>query len=151
MSTDTCTTDSCATTASHDSTNDQAKQLRSTVIVLSDPDSGSQDEALGRVFNALAAAYDFKQRGDDVSLQFQGAGTRWIGRLSEESHPAHALYQEVQDVIAGVSCGCADVFGGSEEAEASGLDLITDNPVPGTTGLPSIASAVSEGRAVLTF
>jgi hypothetical protein len=43
------------------------------------------------------------------------------------------------------------VFGGSEEARASGFDLITDNPVPGTTGLPSLAALVGEGRNVLTF
>ena len=124
---------------------------KAAIVVLSDPKSGSQEEALGRVFNALAAAYDFKQRGDDVSVLFQGAGTRWIGQLSQEDHPAHALYKEVEDTIAGVSCGCADVFGGSEEAEASGLDLITDNPVPGTTGLPSLASLVNAGRTILTF
>ena len=80
--------------------------MKAAIIILSDPKSGSE-EALGRVFNALAAAYDFKQRGDDVSVQFQGAGTRWIGELSKEDHPAHALYKEVEDTIAGVSCGCA--------------------------------------------
>ena len=151
MSTDTCTTEACSTlTDSHEAANN-ATQLKATVVVLSDPKSGSQEEALGRVFNALAAAYDFKQRGDDVSIQFQGAGTRWIGELAKEDHPAHALYKEVEDTVAGVSCGCADVFGGSEEAQASGFDLITDNAVPGTTGLPSLAALVSEGRSILTF
>ena len=159
MSTDTCTHDSCETTteASCETTidacesNGVATKLKATLVVLSDPKSGSPEEALGRVFNALAAAYDFKQRGDDVSLQFQGAGTRWIGELSQEDHPAHALYKEVENTIAGISCGCADVFGGSEDAEASGFDLITDNPVPGTTGMPSLASVVAEGRSVITF
>ena len=151
MSTDTCTTETCSThTDSHDTANNTTR-LKATVVVLSDPLSGSPEEALGRVFNALAAAYDFKQRGDDVSIQFQGAGTRWIGELAKEGHPAHALYKEVEDTIAGVSCGCADVFGGAEKAKASGFDLITDNPVPGTTGLPSLAALVSEGRSILTF
>jgi len=31
---------------------------KATIIVLSDPDGG--EEPLGRLFNALAAAYDFK-------------------------------------------------------------------------------------------
>ena len=124
--------------------------MKTAIVVLADPRSGS-DEALGRVFNALAAAYDFKQRGDDVSVLFQGAGTRWIGELSQPDHPAHALYKEVEETIAGVSCGCADVFGGGDDAKASGFDLITDNPVPGTTGLPSLATLVDEGRTGLTF
>lgn len=151
MSTDTCTHESCSTDTAVTERAASSTLLKATIVVLSDPKSGSTDEALGRVFNALAAAYDFKQRGDDVSLQFQGAGTRWIGELAKEDHPAHALYKEVEDTIAGVSCGCADVFGGSKEAQESGFDLITDNSVPGTTGLPSLAALVSEGRSVLTF
>ena len=145
------THDACAINVESNPEAENANQLKTTIVVLSDPQSGSQEEALGRVFNALAVAYDFKRRGDDVSLQFQGAGTRWIGVLGQEDHPAHALYKEVEDTIAGVSCGCADVFGGSEEAEASGFDLIKDNPVPGTTGLPSLAAVVAEGRSVITF
>ena len=150
MATDACTTGACEVHESHEPAHAATKQ-KVAIVVLSDPKSGSQEEALGRVFNALAAAYDFKQRGGDVSVLFQGAGTRWIGELSKEDQPAHGLYKEVEDTIAGVSCGCADVFGGGDEAKASGFDLITDNPVPGTTGLPSLAALVGEGRSVLTF
>jgi hypothetical protein len=150
MATDTCTTGSCEVHEPQETAHG-ATTLKAAIVVLSDPKSGSQEEAFGRVFNALAAAYDFKQRGNDVSVLFQGAGTRWIGELSKKDNPAHELYKEVEDTIAGISCGCADVFGGSEEARASGFDLITDNPVPGTTGLPSLAALVGEGRNVLTF
>ncbi len=124
--------------------------MKAAIIVLSDPKSGSE-ESLGRVFNALATTYDFKQRGDDVTLLFQGAGTRWVGELNKSDHPAHDLFEQVKDKVAGVSCGCADVFGGSEEAEKFGFDLIKDNPVPGTSGLPSLRKLSSEGYSVLTF
>lgn len=124
--------------------------MKTAIIVLSDPKNGSE-EALGRIFNALAAAYDFKQKGDDVTLLFQGTGTRWAAELGKEAHPAHALYQEVRDTVAGASCGCAAVFGATEELAKSGLDLIDDNPVPGTPGLPSLRNLMSEGYAVLTF
>lgn len=124
--------------------------MKAAIVVLSDPSTGS-DEALGRFFNALAAAYDFKRRGDDVSLLFHGAGTRWIGEVQNNDHPAHALFEEVKDTVAGVSCGCATVFGGIEDAEKSGLALIKDNPVPGTPGLPSLQNLVAEGYTVLTF
>ncbi len=123
---------------------------KAAILILSDPKSGSE-EALGRVFNALAAAYDFKQQGDEVTILFNGAGTRWIGELSKEDHPAHALFEEVKDNVAGVSCGCADVFGGAEDAKKSGFELITDNPVPGTTGLPSLRKLATDGYTVLTF
>ena len=79
--------------------------MKATIVVLLDPKSGSED-ALGRVFNALAAAYDFKQGGDDVTILFHGAGTRWIGELTKAEHPAHTLFEEVKDEVAGASCGC---------------------------------------------
>jgi hypothetical protein len=61
--------------------------MKTAVIVYSDPKNGGE-ESLGRVFNALAATYDFKQQGDEVTLLFQGAGTRWVGELSQKDHPA---------------------------------------------------------------
>ena len=124
--------------------------VKAAILVMSDPKRGSE-EALGRLFNALAAAYEFKTRGEEVTILFNGAGTRWIGELSKENHPAHALFEEVKDKVAGVSCGCADVFGGAEDAEQSGFELIKDNPVPGTTGLPSLQNLISQGFTVLTF
>ena len=124
--------------------------MKTAIIILSDPNTGSE-EALGRVFNALAAAYDFKQANDDVEILFQGAGTRWVGELSKSDHPAHTLFKEVEDKVAGVSCGCADVFGGAEDAKKSGFDLISNNPVPGTSGLPSLRQLQNDGFNVLIF
>jgi hypothetical protein len=124
--------------------------MPAAIVVLSDPRSGS-DDSLGRVFNALATAYDFKANGEPVTLLFQGAGTRWIGELVRSDHPAHALFEQVRDVVAGVSCGCADVFGAADDATAEGLTLIKDNPVPGTSGLPSLRSLLADGHTVLTF
>ncbi len=124
--------------------------MKAAIIILSDPKSGSE-EALGRVFNGLATAYDFKQQGDEVTVRFQGAGTRWISELTKPEHPAHELFEAVKDTVAGVSCGCADVFGANEEAEKSGFELIKDNPVPGTSGLASLRKLAVDGYTVLTF
>ncbi len=119
---------------------------KTAIVVLSEPKAGSE-EALGRVFNALAAGYDFKQAKEEVKILFQGAGTRWPEFLQKEDHPGNALYRAVEDKIEGISCGCADVFG----AETSGLDLIKDNKVPGTTGLPSFVKLQQEGYSIVTF
>lgn len=121
---------------------------KTTLIVLSDPNGG--EEALGRVYNALAAAYDFKRQQRPVQLVFQGTGTRWASVLAQPGHPAHALYKAVEDTVGGASAGCASVFGAREDVEREGLALITDNPVPGTPGLPSIVQYLSDGP-VLTF
>ncbi len=124
--------------------------MKAAIVVLSDPKSGSE-EALGRVFNALAAAHDFKHRGEEVSIQFQGTGTRWPAVLEETNHPAHGLYEAVKDKVVGVSCGCSDVFGSRADVEKIGSILLTENAVPGTSGLPSLSRVISEGFTVLTF
>jgi hypothetical protein len=124
--------------------------MKAAIIVFSDPKSRSE-EALGRLFNALATVYDFKQRGEEVTLLFQGAGTRWAGELVKKDHPAYELFTSVKDKVAGVSCGCADVFGAREGVELCGLELIKDNSVPNTSGLPSLAKLLAENYTVLTF
>jgi hypothetical protein len=123
--------------------------MKTAIVVLSDPGAG--EEALGRLFNALAAAYDLKQKQQEVEILFQGAGTRWTGHLMNGDHPAHGLYTAVADRVAGVSGGCADVFGARSDAEANGFSLIGDNAVPGTSGLPSLARYIGEGYSVITF
>lgn len=124
--------------------------MKAAVIILSDPKSGTED-ALGRLFNGLATAYDFKYQGDDVKILFQGAGTRWAGELSNENHPAYQLFKAVEDKVAGVSCACADVFGAREDAEKIGFDLISNNPLPGTSGLPSLQKLTAAGYNVMVF
>jgi hypothetical protein len=120
--------------------------MKTAIIVLSDPKAGTE-EALGRVFNALAVAHEYKSAGKTVQVLFAGAGTRWPAALNKASHPAHALYKQVLDVVAGISCGCADVFG----ADDQGLARITTNAVPGTTGLPSLLALQRDGFQILTF
>jgi hypothetical protein len=122
---------------------------KTAIVVLSDPKGG--EEALGRLFNALAAARDFKSREHTVEILFQGTGTRWTGVVTQPDHPAHALYQSVEDLVTGVSSACADVFGARADAERGGFALITTHALPGTSGLPSLAKYVSDGYTVLTF
>lgn len=120
--------------------------MKTAIIVLSDPKSQTE-EALGRVFNALAVAHEYLQARETVQLLFAGAGTRWPAELNKASHPANALYKQVLDAVVGVSCACADVFG----ADDQGLARITTNAVPGTSGLPSLLALQRDGFQVLTF
>jgi hypothetical protein len=124
--------------------------MKAAIVILSDPKNGGE-EALGRAFNGLASAYDFQQRGIDSAIYFQGTGTRWPGVLADAQHPLHALFNAVQASVAGVSCGCADVFGAAEDAIKSGFDLVVDNKVPGTSGLPSLGKMTADGYTVFTF
>jgi hypothetical protein len=57
----------------------------------------------------------------------------------------------VRERVAGVSSGCADVFGATEGAKAAGLEFVTGNAVPGTSGLPSLRALLEEGYTLLSF
>lgn len=124
--------------------------MKTAIVILSDPKSGAE-EALGRVFNALALAAESKQKGDEVAVVFNGPGTRWPAELTKLTHPAHALYQSVHDVVQGASCGCAEVFGATEGVRSCGVTTVNDNAVPGTAGLLSLRRYLADGWNVVVF
>jgi len=124
--------------------------MKTAIVILSDPKSGAE-EALGRVFNALALAAESKQKGDDVAVVFNGPGTRWPAELTKLTHPAHALYQSVRDVVQGASCACAEVFGATESVKSCGVASVNDNALPGTPGLLSLRRYLVDGWSVVVF
>ena len=130
--------------------NATATAVKTAIVILSDPGAGSE-EALGRLFNGLAVAHEFKQRGDDVQILFQGTGTRWLSHLTRSDHPAHALFETVKDAVVGASSGCANVFGAANDVRQAGFELIDDYALPGTSGMPSLRSLIGGGFSVLTF
>ena len=123
---------------------------KTAVVVLSDPDS-STDEALGRLFNALFLTYELQRRNAEVALVFQATGARWPARIVQPDHPANALYRAVQEKVAGVSCGCATVFGAADAAVAAGFTLVKDGDVPGTGGVLDLSRYVADGYTLVTF
>ena len=120
------------------------------IVVFSDPKSGGE-EALGRLFNALFLTLELKEKGDDVALIFQGAGSRWPAEIAQPAHPANALYHAVQEKVAGVCGGCADVFGATERAEKTGLSLVREREIPGTTGILDLSRYLDHGYRLVTF
>jgi hypothetical protein len=123
--------------------------MKTAIIILSDPKAG--DEALGRLFNALAVAHEAREAGDEVEVVFNGAGSRWPEELTKLSHPANGLYNAVREVVKGVSCGCAEVFGAAKGVEASGVPLLKDYALPGTPGISNIHAYLAGGWQTLVF
>lgn len=93
------------------------------IVVLADTEGG---EALGRIVNALTAAKEYHEAGDEVQIAFTGAGTKWVGALSDPAHPAHALYKAVKHRTAGACGYCAGAFGQSETIQSCNTPLLTD-------------------------
>jgi hypothetical protein len=123
---------------------------KTAIVVYSDPKAGSE-EALGRLFNAMFVAYELKEKKQDVALVFQGAGVRWPSEIVKPDHPANTLYQAVQDTVVGVCRGCADVFGAADSVKATGLPLIDEKAIPGTSGIVDLSKYLDAGYRVLTF
>lgn len=123
---------------------------KTAVVVMSDPNPQSE-EALGRLFNALFLTLELKQAEAEVELVFQAAGTRWPARIVAPDHPAHGLYLAVQDKVAGVSCGCATVFGAADAAERAGFSLVKDGDIPGVGQVLDLSRYVREGYGIVTF
>lgn len=62
---------------------------KTAIVIFSDPKAGTE-EALSRIINGLAAAYDFKEAGEEVKIIFQG--TRYkVARVTSKERP-HAAY-----------------------------------------------------------
>ena len=123
--------------------------MKTAILVLCDPKSG--EEPLGRAFNALALARECREAGDEVAVEFIGAGTRWPAELSKLSHPANGLYNAVRESVTGGSAGCAAVFGATEGLKACGVPLRTDHALPGTPGVSSVRRYLAEGWQTLVF
>jgi hypothetical protein len=124
--------------------------LKTAIVVFSDPKGGGE-EALGRLFNGLFLALELKEKDQEVAVIFQGAGARWPGEIVKPGHPANALYNAVREKVAGVCGGCADVFGATADAEATGLTLVRERAIPGTSGILDLSRYLDEGYRLVTF
>jgi len=79
---------------------------RLAILVLADVETH-----LGRVVNAVMIAKEFNEAGDDVQLIFDGAGTRWLGMLSDPEHSAaHELFEQNREVVSDACGSCSRAF-----------------------------------------
>ncbi|HJW08021.1 MAG TPA: hypothetical protein VJ483_00200 [Holophagaceae bacterium] len=123
---------------------------KTAIVVFADPKPGSE-ESVGRLSNALILTSDLKQRGEEVALIFQGAGTRWAAEVTKADHPMNALFRSVEDKFAGVCSACATAYDTLKEAKASGLPVTGDFSVPGIGRLISLGEYITKGYQVVLF
>jgi hypothetical protein len=117
--------------------------MKAAIVVLADTETHGD---LGRVSNALMAAKELKEAGDDVRVIFDGAGTQWPGVLADPQHKSHQLWESVADTVAGACGFCAGAFGATEGLHHAKVHLMDEYH-----GHPSIRSLLADGYQVLTF
>ncbi len=116
---------------------------KAAIVLLADTET---KEGLGRMSNALTSVREFKEEGQEVTLIFDGAGTKWIGELSAPDHKYNRHFESVKGEIQGACAYCARAFGVKDEAQQSGIELLGD-----FEGHPSLAKLVTQGYQVITF
>jgi hypothetical protein len=116
---------------------------KAAIVVLADTETSGE---LGRVVNALTTAKEMKQEGDEVSVVFDGAGTKWIPELSDPGHRYHELLESVRDRISGACDYCAKAYGVRDEVQASGVELLDEFDQH-----PSLRTYLADGFQVVTF
>ncbi len=100
----------------------------------------------GRVLNALEAAKEFQEHGDDVELIFDGAGAETAAAIADPEHKLHHLYSQVEEVVGGVCKYCARAFDVVEEIEKHGIPLSAEYDQH-----PSLRKRMLEGYQIITF
>lgn len=113
------------------------------IVVLADNETYGD---LGRILNALEAVKEFQAAGDDVQMIFDGAGTKWIGTLSDAKHNFHGLYRAVESKITGVCAFCSKTFGAKSPVTGAGARLAGE-----AERHPSIKTLIDQGYQVITF
>jgi hypothetical protein len=93
--------------------------------------SADNPESLGRVVNALMAAHEQIESGQDVKIIFDGAGSKAAATLSAKHHRYHDLFKLVKSKVSGVCRYCAKAYGVAHEIEEAALpfaDEFKDHP-----------------------
>lgn len=116
---------------------------RAAILVFADTETRGD---LGRIANALTTALEFKESGDDVTLIFDGAGTKWVGELARPEHRLHSVFESVKDRVGGACGYCAKAFGVTEAVKESGVALLSE-----FRDHPSIRKLVAAGYEVITL
>ncbi len=117
--------------------------LKAAIVLLADAET---PEGTGRMANALTTVKEFKDAGDDAVLLFDGAGTRWVPQLADESNKYHGMLQDIRDQVQGACVYCARAYGVKDAIEQAGIPLLDEY-----RGHPSVRDLMADGRQVVTF
>ena len=116
---------------------------RAAILVFADTETHGD---LGRIANALTTVKEFKEASDDVTLVFDGAGTKWVAELAKPDHRLHGLFESLKDKVGGACSYCAKAFGVRQAVEDAGVPLLADY-----NNHPSIRKLVADGYEIITL
>lgn len=95
-------------------------------------------------YRNLMFAQELMRHEDDVSLVFDGAGSKALAEMSRPDHRFHGLLQSVRPRLRGACHFCAKSYGVLEELRAANLPLLGDD-----RGHASLRELLNEGRQII--
>jgi hypothetical protein len=108
--------------------------------------AGTDGDGPGRLANALLAARELQESGDEVRVIFDGAGTKWVPRLVDPEEKNHRLFEQVRESVAGACLYCARAYGVKDEIERAGVPFVDEYKAH-----PSIRRLLVDGFQILNF
>ncbi|MFA3781497.1 DsrE family protein [Melioribacteraceae bacterium 4301-Me] len=113
------------------------------IVVLADTETHGD---LGRIANAIEVAKELKESNDEVKIIFDGAGVKWVPKLSDKSNKLYEGFEKLRDNIAGVCSFCSNAFGVKNAVQSTGVKLLDE-----FEGHPSLKHYIDNGYQVITF
>lgn len=98
--------------------------------------------------HVLLNALDMHAKGHEARIVVEGAATRLIPELAEESHMLHGLWEKCRalGLVAGACKACSKKMGTADSARRQAMPLLDD-----MNGHPGMAAYREQGYEVITF
>lgn len=116
--------------------------MKVAILIFADTDSS---DGTGRMANALLAARELVEAGDEAKVIFDGAGTKWVPLLVDADHKYHRLFGQVREAVS-ACLYCARGYKVKDAIEEAGIPLLDEYKAH-----PSIRRLLQDGFQVLTF
>lgn len=113
------------------------------IVILCDTETHADH---GRLTNALELVKETNQEGGDARIVFDGAGTRWVPKLTSDEGPMGKMFQSVKSAVDGACSFCSAAFEVKAEIQKTDIPLLSD-----FEGHPSLHGYIAKGYQIITF
>jgi hypothetical protein len=95
-------------------------------------------------YRNLMFAQELMRHDDDVTLVFDGAGSKALAEMAQPDHRFNGLLLSVRGKLRGVCHFCAKSYGVLDDLRAANLPLLGDD-----RGHASLRALLNEGRQII--
>lgn len=107
------------------------------------------NEGMARAVHALLYARELAEKGYDVVLIFDGAGTGWANELRKPENPLHKHYLKIKElgIVEEICDYCAEAFDVKDDLPEAQRKLLVGD----YEGHPSLEKWIAKGYVVIAL